>query len=70
MYQMLTFSLMKYQILPETWLIMSFTTLHQKKKNLSLSQCNFKIIKILKSYTWETKRNWEVDDFSPFKTED
>ena len=53
MYQMLTFSLMKYQIFPETWVIMSFTTLHKKKKKkkLSLSRCNSKIIKIVKLYT-------------------
>lgn len=64
MYQMLTFSLMKHQIFPETWVIMSFTThkrKEKKKETLSLSQCNSKTIKILKSGTQETKR-W-MDDF-------
>lgn len=60
MYQMLTFSLMNYQIFPETWVIMSFTTLQKKKKTLNLSPCNSKIIKILlKSYTGEAEK-WMI----------
>lgn len=51
-----------------SWNLANYVLHHppQKKiffQNLSLSQCNSKIIKILKSYTWETKRNGEVDDF-------
>lgn len=68
MYQMSTFSLLKYQIFPLTWVIMSFTALkkrrrnkeRQKEKTLRLSLCNSKIIKILQSYTWE---NQVVDNF-------
>lgn len=77
MYQMLTFSLMKYQIFPETWVIMSFTILHtHAHTHKNPSACHNIIPKSLKFLSHilekprEIEKNQEVGDFSHLKTED
>ena len=66
MYQMLAFSLMKYQIFPETWVIMSFTTFHTTKKSsacCNVIQKSLKLLSHILEKPREIKKNQEVDDF-------